>query len=95
MRTLSEQQFHLLMGTLLLASTFVDPAMKTLLPSWRAPVVGFLTLVIGLVWVALFAGYRGRNLEDRVRVLEDRLDRAERRIADLDAEQAERSRPLI
>ena len=54
-----------------------------------------MTLVLGLIWVALFAGYRGKNLEDRMRVLEDRTQRAEHKIENLDAEQAERNRPLI
>ena len=94
MRSLSENNFHLVMGTLLLLSTFIDPAMRAVLPAWKPPEVGFVTLVLGLVWVALFAGYRGRNLEDRVRVLEDRLDRTERKVADLETDQSERARPL-
>jgi hypothetical protein len=95
MTTLSERSFHLLMGTLVLASTFVDPALRAALPAWRPPEVGLLTLVLGLIWVGMFAGYRGKNLEDRMRVLEDRLERLQRKLEALDAELTERRRPLL
>ena len=95
MTTLGERPFHWLMGALFLGSTFLDPAMRAITPAWQPPEVSLITLVIGLIWVGLFAGYRGKNLEDRMRVLEDRTERAERKIEILDAEQAERRRPVI
>lgn len=95
MTTMSERPFHLLMGALFLGSTFLDPAMRSLVATWNPPQVSLMTLVLGLIWVGLFAGYRGRNLEDRIRVLEDRAERAEKKIDRLDAEAADRTRPLI
>ena len=48
--------------------------MRSLVATWNPPQVSLMTLVLGLIWVGLFAGYRGRNLEDRIRVLEDRAE---------------------
>ncbi len=87
---LSERGFHLLLGGLLLGSTFLDRAARALLPSWDPPQVSLLTLAIGLIWVALFAAHRGKNLEDRMRVLEDRLERSEQRVEIHDVELARR-----
>jgi uncharacterized membrane protein len=95
MTTLSERNFHVLMGALLLGSTILDRVLESATPSWNPPSVSLVTLAVGLVWVALFAGYRGRNIEQRMRVLEDRLERSERRVAAMDAELADRRRPLI
>jgi len=95
MTTLGERPFHWLMGALFLGSTFLDPAMRTVTSAWSPPQVSLMTLVIGLIWIGLFAGYRGKNLEDRLRVLEDRSQRAERKIEALDLELTERHRPMI
>ncbi len=95
MFTLGERGFHFLMGALLLGSTFLDRALGSALPAWNPPLVSLLTLAVGLIWIALFAAYRGKGLEDRLRVLQDRMERAERRVDAHDAELAERKRPLI
>ena len=92
---LGERGFHMLMGGLLLGSTFFDRAMQALSPAWNPPQISLLTLALGLVWVALFAGYRGRNLEDQLRVLDDRLERAQQRIEAHDVELAQRRPPTI
>lgn len=81
---MSERSFHLLMGALLFASTFLDRVVRSMLPAWNPPAVSLLTLVLGLVWVGLFAAYRMRLLDEQVRVLRDRADRAERKIAALE-----------
>lgn len=90
MTTIGEQSFHTLMGALLLGSLFLDAAMRSLLPAWNPPQIGLVTFVLGLLWVALFAAYRMRNAGDDMRVLRDRLERAERKIEVLDREAAER-----
>ena len=89
MTTLGERPFHLVMAVLVLLSTGIDPAMRALLPAWRPPEVGLVTLALGLIWVALFAAHRGKGLDDRQRVLEDRVQRLERQLAAL----AESRRP--
>lgn len=80
----SERSFHLLMGALLFASLLLDRVMRSVLPTWNAPSVSLLSLVLGLVWVGLFAAYRTRLTDDQVRVLRDRAERAERKIAALE-----------
>lgn len=80
----SERNFHLLMGALLLASLLLDRGVRGVLPSWNPPAVGLASLVLGLVWVGLFAAYRGRLLDDELRVLRDRAERSERKIAALE-----------
>ena len=72
------------MGALLFASTFLDRIVRSALPAWNPPVVSLLTLAIGLVWVALFAAYRIRLLDEQVRVLRDRAERSERKISQLE-----------
>jgi hypothetical protein len=88
MTALSEGNFHVLMGALLFASTFLDRAIAAVFPAWSPPGVGLVTLVLGLLWVGLFVGYRMRQHNDTLRVVADRLDRAERKIAALEAELA-------
>lgn len=87
---LNENRFHLTMGTLLIASTLVDRVMRGIVPSWKPPEVTFVTLVLGLAWVALFAMHRLRLVHEQLRVHEDRLERAERKIGALEREHGPR-----
>jgi len=75
MRTLAEPQFHMLMALLLIGSLFLDQYVVKILPAWNMPSIGLVTFLLGMVWVALFAAHRFRNLHERIVVLEDRLDR--------------------
>jgi len=84
MRSLGENGFHVLMGALLIGSSFLDSAMRALVPTWRPPEVSFVTVVLGLIWVGLFTTSRIRDLGDKIRVLEDRTQRGERKIAALE-----------
>ncbi|HLQ37440.1 MAG TPA: hypothetical protein VK348_06550 [Planctomycetota bacterium] len=93
MRALSENQFHTIMAALVVGSLLLDRAAPKLLPTWSPPLVGVITFALGLVWVALFAAHRFRNLGERIRVLEDRLDRTSRK-ADLLEDDARRRRGL-
>lgn len=94
MVTLGERSFHVLMAVAFAASLGVDPLLKSLIPTWNPPTIGLLTLVLGLTWVALFSAHRVREAEAKHRVLEDRLERTERRVQAIDAELAERRRPF-
>lgn len=80
----NERSFHLLMGALLFASTFFDRVVRSALPAWNPPIVSLLTLVLGLLWVGVFAAYRVRLIDEQARVLRDRAERAERKIAALE-----------
>jgi uncharacterized membrane protein len=90
MRSLSENQFHVLMALLLIGSLVLDDQAKRLLPTWSAPKVSVITLVLGLVWLALAGAHRLRALHDRIAVLQDRVDRLTHRADAI--EDAERSR---
>lgn len=98
--TIAERQFHFVMGALLFATTLVDPLMRSVMPSWRPPEIGFLTVVVGLVWIGRFAAnrtksldHRTKTLEDRVRWLEDELERTEREAAQ-ERDRARRGRTI-
>jgi uncharacterized membrane protein len=94
MRSLSENQFHVLMAALLFGSLVLDEQARRLLPTWGAPKVGVITLVLGLVWVALFGAHRLRALQDKIKVLQDRVDRLTHRADAMeDTERARRARP--
>jgi hypothetical protein len=95
MRSLTEPQFHVLMAVLVVASLLLDDQAPKLLPGWSMPQIGLVTFVLGIVWVALFAAHRFRNLQSRIEVLEDRLERTQKR-ADMleDDARARRGLPL-
>ena len=78
MRSLSEPQFHMLMALLVIGSLFLDQHVTKILPAWNMPAIGLVTFLLGMVWVTLFAAHRFRNLQERITVLEDRLDRMQR-----------------
>lgn len=75
MRSLTEPQFHMLMALLVIGSLFLDQHVTKILPTWNMPSIGLVTFLLGMVWVTLFAAHRFRNLQERITVLEDRLDR--------------------
>lgn len=79
MHALAEPRFHVLMAFLVIGSIFLDQQATRLLPSWHMPAIGLVTFALGLVWVALFAAHRIRNLQLRIEVLEDRLERTSTR----------------
>ena len=93
MRSLAEGQFHAVMAVLVIGSLFLDQGAQKVLPTWTMPRVGFVTFALGLVWLALFAAHRIKNLHARLDVLEDRLERTTRR-ADALEDEARRRRGL-
>ena len=86
MRTLAERPFHLLMATLVVLSLFLDQEAEHWMPSWHMPRVGIVTFALGLVWIALVGAYRLRTLQQRIEVLEDRIERTSRRADALEDE---------
>ena len=91
MRTISENQFHLVMGIAVAGSLFLDRGITAVLPTWNPPQVSLISLVLGLVWVGLFAAHRASQGRDAQRVANDRLDRLERRAAALEDDARHRS----
>lgn len=90
MRTLTETQFHTVMGVLLVGSLFLDEGARALLPTWNPPQIGLISFVLGLVWVGLFAAHRHTKAAERLLVAEDRLQRLENRLAALEDEERRR-----
>ncbi len=76
MRFPNDTAFHLRMAALVVASLFLEHLADTRLPNWSSPRIGVVTFVLGLAWVALYAMHHGQAMKDRLRVLEDRCDRA-------------------
>jgi hypothetical protein len=75
MRFPNDTAFHLRMAALLIASLFLEQLATTHLPNWSSPRIGVVTFVLGLLWVALFAFHHAGAMQNRVRVLEDKLER--------------------
>lgn len=92
MRSLGENQFHLLMGVLVVGSLFLDHLMRRAVATWTSPQVGLITFALGLVWVGLFAAHRARRSEERVRVAEDRVERLQQLVRALEDLERERRR---
>lgn len=95
MRTLNENQFHAVMGVLLFGSLFLDRIATRIIPTWDAPQVGLIPFALGLVWIGRFAAWRGAKDREPVRVLEDRIQRLERRLNAFEDEERARRRPPI
>lgn len=94
MRFPNDSAFHLRMAALVIGSLFLEHLATTRLPGWSSPQIGIITFVLGLAWVALFAFHHAKGQHERLRVLEDRLDRLLQRVeAGEDAQRARRSLP--
>ena len=94
MKTIQERNFHLLMAGLFVTTLLVDPAMRSILESWRPPEIGFLTIIVGLVWIGRYTAWRSDVGEQQARKLRERLSAVERRAEEQHAqiEQILRSR---
>lgn len=90
----TDRTFHLVMGGLMLTSLFLDQWAERM-AAWDPPRVSMITLALAMVWMFRTAQLVLRERDDRRRVLQDRLERAEKKIAQLERELAERHRPLI
>jgi hypothetical protein len=94
MRFPNDTAFHLRMAALVIASLFLEHLASTRLPSWSSPRIGIVTFVLGLAWVGMSAFQHARALQDRMRVLEDRIDRVTRLAESLEDDlRARRSLP--
>ncbi len=94
MRFPNDTAFHLRMAALLIGAMFLEQLATKYLPHWSSPTIGVLAFVLGLSWVALAAFQHARAMQDRMRVLEDKLDRLAARADALEDERrARRSLP--
>jgi hypothetical protein len=83
-----ELTVHLILGALFFASAWYgeELAQGSL---WRDPRIGVFTLAVGLVWVVWFFLRRIKELQDRQRILEDRIDRLQNKLEAVEDEQRE------
>lgn len=75
MRFPNDTTFHLRMAALLIVALFLEHVAATRIPHWSSPQIGIVTFVLGLAWVALAAFWHAKAMQDRIRVLEAKLDR--------------------
>ena len=75
MRFPNDTCFHLRMAALVVVSLFLEHLAKTRLLHWSSPEIGVVTFVLGLAWVALAAFHHAKATQERVRVLEAKLER--------------------
>jgi hypothetical protein len=96
MRFENDKAFHLRMAALLIASLFLEQLATKHLPNWSSPQIGIVTFVLGLLWVALAGFHHARTMQNRLRVVEDRLDRLTAQADALESERrARRSLPPL
>jgi len=93
MRFPNDMSFHMRMAALVIASLFLEHFANTRLPNWSSPEIGIITFVLGMAWVMLFAMHHGVTLQDRIRVLEDKLERTNQ-LAEMLAEETQKRRSL-
>jgi hypothetical protein len=93
MRFPNDMSFHVRMAALVIASLFLEHLANTRLPNWSSPQIGIITFVMGMAWIALFTMHHGVALQDRIRVLEDKLERTNQ-LAEMLADETRQRRSL-
>lgn len=93
MRFPNDTPFHMRMAALLIASLFLEHMANTRLDNWSSPQIGIVTFVMGMAWIMLFTMNHGVSLQDRIRVLEDKLERTTQ-LAEMLAEETRKKRSL-
>ena len=93
MRFPNDMSFHMRMAALVIASLFLEHLANTRIPNWSSPEIGVITFVLGMTWVALFAMHHGVAVQDRIRVLEDKLERTNQ-LAEMLADETRQRRSL-
>ncbi|MFT4840273.1 MAG: hypothetical protein ACI8UD_000632 [Planctomycetota bacterium] len=93
MRFPNDTPFHMRMAALLIASLFLEHMANTRLDNWSSPQIGIVTFVMGMAWIMLFTMNHGVSLQDRIRVLEDKLERTNQ-LAEMLADETRKKRSL-
>lgn len=75
MRFPNDTTFHLRMAAVVIGALFLEQLAAKHIAHWSAPNIGIVTFALGLVWVALTAWHHAKATQDRVRVLEAKLER--------------------
>jgi len=93
MRFPNDRPFHLRMAALLITALFLEHMANTRLDNWSSPQIGIVTFAMGMAWVMLFSMNHGVSLQDRIRVLEDKLERTNQ-LAETLADETRKRRSL-
>ncbi len=88
--TKTDKRLQFVFALLFIGSFFLDDQVVKILPTWSDPKVGLLSYVIGIFWMGSLILDRMRDLENKHRVLEDRIDRHKNKIRALEDELAGR-----
>ncbi len=89
MRFPNDTNFHLRMAAVLVIAMFLDHLAAENLANWSSPRIGVLPFVLGLAWAGLFAWHLANMLMQRIRVLEDRIERLTQRTDGLEDDRRE------
>jgi len=96
MRFPNDTAFHLRMAALVIGSLFLEQLASKHLPNWSSPQIGIVTFVLGLAWVALAAFHHAKSTQDRVKVLDAKVERLQALCDALaDDQRARRSLPKL
>jgi len=90
MRFPNDTNFHLRMAAFVVFALFLEHVADRNLPDWSSPRIGVLPFALGVLWAGLFAWHLAKSLQQRIRVLEDRLDRLTHRADALEDDRRER-----
>ncbi len=85
-------QLHLVFGLLFIGSIFLSNQAKKILPTWNDPEIHLLSLAVAFLWLGTIFQRKVKALDDRCKVLKDRLERANAKIDGLERDKAEQNR---
>ncbi len=85
-------QLHLVFGLLFIGSIFLSRQAQKLLPTWNDPEIHLLSLAIAFLWLGTIFHRKVKALDDRCKVLKDRLERAEAKIDWLEREDVKKGK---
>jgi hypothetical protein len=85
---MKEARLHTVFGLLFVLSFFGSDQLQKLLPTWYDPKIGLISFVVALLWLTTFFLNLGKALLDEQRVLRDRVERLENKVAALEDERA-------
>ncbi len=85
-------QLHLVFGLLFIGSIFLSSQAKKILPTWNDPEIHLLSLAVAFLWLGTIFQRKVKSLDDRCKVLKDRLERAQAKIDWLERDKAEKNR---
>ena len=84
MRFPNDTNFHLRMAAFVVFALFLEQLAERNLSGWSSPRIGVLPFVLGLCWVGLYAFHVATALQQKIRALEDRIERLTERTENIE-----------